>query len=86
MSGGIAYVYDVEGNFVSKINKTTVVAEAVTDSKEAEAVKKLIENHYNYTGSKRAKEILENWSAMLPKFVKVTTEAYKALLAKKEAV
>ena len=86
MSGGIAYVYDIEGNFRDKINMTGVVPETLEEAKETAEVKALIEKHYNYTGSKRAKEILDNWQASAVKFVKVTTPAYKALLAKKEAV
>jgi glutamate synthase (NADPH) large chain len=38
---------------------------------------KLIENHRHYTGSERAKAILENWTAYLPKFVKVTPVEYR---------
>jgi glutamate synthase domain-containing protein 3 len=65
---------------------TGVVPETLEEAKETAEVKALIEKHYNYTGSKRAKEILDNWQASAVKFVKVTTPAYKALLAKKEAV
>jgi glutamate synthase (NADPH/NADH) large chain len=38
---------------------------------------KLIENHRHYTGSERAKAILENWTAYLPKFVKVMPVEYR---------
>jgi glutamate synthase (NADPH) large chain len=38
---------------------------------------KLIENHRHYTGSERAKAILENWAAYLPKFVKVMPVEYR---------
>ena len=45
-----------------------------------EAVRNLIERHVEYTGSPRAKWILENWSEMLPKFVKVFPHEYKRVL------
>ena len=45
-----------------------------------EAVRNLIERHVEYTGSPRAQWILENWSEMLPKFVKVFPHEYKRVL------
>jgi glutamate synthase (NADPH/NADH) large chain len=42
---------------------------------------KLIENHRHYTGSDRAKAILENWAAYLPKFVKVMPVEYRKAMA-----
>ncbi|MGO9474515.1 MAG: glutamate synthase large subunit, partial [Rhodomicrobium sp.] len=38
---------------------------------------KLIQNHRHYTGSQRAKTIIENWAAYLPKFVKVMPVEYR---------
>jgi glutamate synthase (NADPH/NADH) large chain len=52
-------------------------------------LKKLIEDHHRWTGSLRAREILDNWAAMLPKFVKVFPHEYRRALtemgAKQEA-
>jgi glutamate synthase (NADPH) large chain len=42
----------------------------------------LIENHLRYTGSARAKQILDNWSAFLPKFVKIMPTEYRRALEK----
>jgi len=41
---------------------------------------RLIENHRHYTGSERAKAILENWKDYLPKFVKVMPTEYRKAL------
>ena len=53
------------------------------------ALKKLIEDHHRWTGSLRAREILDNWAAQLPKFVKVFPHEYRRALsemgAKQEA-
>lgn len=78
MSGGIAYVYDINGNFETKVNKGSVITET-PDDKDTTELKSMIENHYNYTGSQRAKEILDNFDAS--KFVKIIAPKYKELLA-----
>ena len=78
MSGGIAYVYDINGNFETKVNKGSVITET-PDDKDTTELKAMIENHYNYTGSQRAKEILDNFDAS--KFVKIIAPKYKELLA-----
>ncbi len=47
---------------------------------DALRLRKLIENHLHYTGSGRAREILDNWSSYLPKFVKVMPVEYRRAL------
>ena len=79
MSGGIAYVLDETGDFAEKrCNLASVDLEpAIEDS---ERLRDLIEHHVHYTGSPRGKWILENWLAMLPKFIKVFPHEYKRVL------
>ena len=78
MSGGIAYVYDEDGQFAKRCNTAMVTLEKVLTTKEQEAavdravwhrdqsdeaqLKKLLEDHNRWTGSKRARELLDNWS------------------------
>jgi glutamate synthase domain-containing protein 3 len=45
-----------------------------------EAVRNLIERHVGFTGSPRGQWILENWSTMLPKFLKVFPQEYKRVM------
>lgn len=80
MSGGIAYVYDVKGNFENKLNKLMVNNESL-DSKDKEELKNMIEKHYKYTDSDIAREILEDFEKHLGRFVKVIAPRYKELLA-----
>ena len=54
MSGGLAYVLDVDGEFAKRCNGAMVDLEPVSDSEDESALKRLIENHQRYTGSKRA--------------------------------
>src|SRR5881394_3126974 len=80
MSGGVAYVIDEAGDFSSRCNKQMVGLEKLSESTEADSVRKMIENHVKYTGSDHAKRILENWSANFSKFVKVMPKDYKRVL------
>jgi len=51
---------------------------------DAQRLHRLIANHAHYTGSARAKEILANWKAYLPKFRKVMPVEYRRALAELE--
>ena len=46
-----------------------------------EMLKGLVQRHLLYTGSERARRVLENWTAYLPKFVKVMPLEYRRALA-----
>ena len=97
MSGGIAYVYDEDGQFASRCNTSMVSLERVLTAKEqAEQIdravwhrgetdeaqlKKLLEDHNRWTGSKRARELLDHWDLARTKFVKVFPAEYKRALA-----
>jgi glutamate synthase (ferredoxin) len=81
MSGGVAYVLDEVGNFATRVNPQMVGVEKLEDAAEIAEVRKLVENHLKYTKSTRAKAVLDNWSALVPKFVKVMPKDYKRMLA-----
>jgi glutamate synthase (NADPH) large chain len=81
MSGGIAFVLDELGEFRERMcNQASVDLDPIEDPKDMEALKRLIERHLEYTNSPRAEWILDNWSTMLPKFVKVFPHEYKRVL------
>jgi glutamate synthase domain-containing protein 3 len=81
MTGGIAYVLDETGEFASaRSNRTGVDLEPVIDAADIESLQRLIARHLEVTGSPRAQWILENWTSMLPKFVKVFPHEYKRVL------
>ena len=79
MSGGVAYVYDFDGSFESKLNSQLVLTEKPT-GEYAEELKTMIDKHYKYTKSKRAGFILENWDTEFNKFVMVIPIAYKEVI------
>jgi glutamate synthase (NADPH) large chain len=81
MSGGIAYVYDERGDFTEKrCNLASVDLEPVIEPPDVRLVRDLIQRHYELTGSKRAKNILDNWAEMLPRFIKIFPHEFKRVL------
>jgi glutamate synthase domain-containing protein 2/glutamate synthase domain-containing protein 1/glutamate synthase domain-containing protein 3 len=83
MSGGTAFVLDWDGRFFTRVNRGhgSILLEPLTDEEDVAIVKELIARHRDYTGSRRAAEVLENWPQMQPRFVKVISQEYKQLLA-----
>jgi glutamate synthase (NADPH/NADH) large chain len=80
MSGGIAYVYDVNGNFAGRCNKEMIDLDPL-DQADAAVLQDLITKHHAYTNSTVAKFILKDWENQLRHFVKVFPKEYKAALA-----
>jgi len=80
MSGGIAYVFDPTRRFDSRCNLDMVDLELVTDERDILELKTMIGRHLKYTGSKRASEILDDWEACQPFFVKVFPMEYRRVL------
>ncbi|MEI0738742.1 hypothetical protein VQ056_22370 [Paenibacillus sp. JTLBN-2024] len=79
MSGGIAYVYDPENNFIQRCNLEMVLLERVEEIEEAEELKQLIQKHVSYTGSAMGQRVLENWDQNLNQFVRVIPKDYKRM-------
>jgi len=101
MSGGIAYVYDEDGQFAKRCNTAMVSLNKVLTTGEQQAaldaslwhrglsdevqLKQLLADHNRWTGSKRARELLDNWDASRLKFVKVFPIEYKRALGELHA-
>ncbi|MBN2590760.1 MAG: glutamate synthase large subunit [Sedimentisphaerales bacterium] len=85
MSGGIAYVLDEMQLFDTLCNLDMVELESVWQENDKKILKDLIERHYKWTGSKRAKHILDSWNNMAGKFVKVVPIDYRKALEKMRA-
>jgi len=81
MSGGVGYVLDEAGDFAQRVNVQMVGIEKLEDAKEIAALRTMIQKHFDYTKSERAKAILANWDQFVPKFVKVMPKDYKRMLA-----
>ena len=83
MSGGVAYVYDPAQKLKSRCNMEMVDFDII-DDEDAIELKKLIENHSNFTGSKIAQTILSSFGTEIGNFVKVMPRDYKAVMMKKK--
>jgi glutamate synthase (NADPH/NADH) large chain len=79
MSGGIAYVYDVTGNFASLCNMEMIDLDPLSHE-DAAQLQQMISNHYTLTGSTVAKFVLDDFDNQLHHFVKVFPKDYKAAL------
>ncbi|TAH17767.1 MAG: glutamate synthase large subunit [Cytophagales bacterium] len=82
MSGGVAYIWDKEGDFEGKLNKEMVSLEAVGEE-DKHIIKMFVENHANYTQSALAKEVLDNWDKTMSQFLKVMPNEFRKALEKK---
>ena len=96
MSGGIAYVYDEDGEFAKRCNTAMVSLERVLPAADQEVqveraiwhrdqtdealLKKLLQDHNRWTGSRRARELLDSWALSRTRFVKVFPNEYKRAL------
>jgi hypothetical protein len=94
MSGGVAYVYDEDGQFARRCNTAMVALEPLVAADQQPGdpaawhngladevqLKKLLEDHNRWTGSKRARELLDHWEASRGRFIKVFPTEYKRAL------
>lgn len=85
MSGGIAYILDMQRDFESKVNQEMVELSGLEDPQEIAFVRGLIEDHHHYTGSELAARVLLDFSRALPRFVKVLPVDYKRVMAEEAA-
>ena len=81
MSGGIAYVYDVNNKFKENCNTEMVELEEC-DLNDKNELFTMIQKHFEYTGSTVAKFILNDLGNQLKHFVKVFPTDYKKALQK----
>ncbi len=80
MSGGIAYVLDVNGDFDYYCNTGLVELSPLEDKTDIDELQEMISKHLLYTQSSLAAKILTNWEEFLPRFVKVIPFEYKKVL------
>ncbi|MFN0300810.1 MAG: glutamate synthase-related protein [Burkholderiales bacterium] len=96
MSGGVAYIFDEDGEFAKRCNPAMVDLEPVLSETEQQikvardiwhlgttdevTLKRIIENHAKYTNSRRAHDILQNWAQYRPRFIKVFPKEYRRAL------
>ena len=96
MSGGVAYVYDEDGQFAKRCNTAMVsLGKVLREAEQVQSLDKslwhrglsdeqqlkdLLADHNRWTGSKRARELLDSWETSRQKFVKVFPNEYRRAL------
>jgi glutamate synthase (NADPH/NADH) large chain len=80
MSGGLAYVLDMKGDFDYFCNMEMVELTLIEDKSDSLELNRLISQHYYYTQSALAKRILDDWDEYLKHFIKITPIEYKKVL------
>ena len=81
MSGGIAYVLDVDGKFERRCNHEMVDLEALVDSDDVDFVQVTLMKHVTLTGSRYGAHLLDDWVSLQRRVVKVMPREYKKALA-----
>jgi glutamate synthase (NADPH/NADH) large chain len=82
MSGGIAFIYDVQRQFENLCNREMVDIDPVTEA-DVNFLQHMIQKHFDYTNSTVAKFVLNDLENQLKNFVKVFPKDYKKALAGK---
>jgi glutamate synthase (NADPH/NADH) large chain len=83
MSGGVAYVYDPDDEFASRANTGMVTLSETLEESDETMLRRLVENHAEYTGSDRAAWMLDDWARVREQFVKVMPDAYAEVIAER---
>ncbi|MBQ7463454.1 MAG: glutamate synthase large subunit [Lachnospiraceae bacterium] len=85
MSGGIAYVLDEQSTLYRNLNRELVLMENVVEEEDVKIIRGLLEAHLEYTGSVKAKLILDHFDESMKKFKKIIPEEYKRVMEKSGA-
>jgi glutamate synthase domain-containing protein 3 len=80
MSGGIAYVLDMDRTFAERCNVEMVELETPS-AEDFEEIRALVEEHRDRTASTLATHVLADWQALIGSWVKVMPVDYKRVLA-----
>jgi glutamate synthase domain-containing protein 2/glutamate synthase domain-containing protein 3 len=80
MSGGIAYVLDVDGAFETRCNREMVDVEPLIDADDLDFVRVALVKHVTLTRSRYAERILASWTNQAGRFVKVMPREYRRAL------
>ena len=80
MSGGVAYVLDQKRDLYKRVNKELVSMEEITNGRDKEILRGLVQKHFEQTGSAAAKKILDEFDQAVLKFKKIIPNDYKRML------
>ena len=79
MSGGVAYVLDEHHHLYKRLNKELVECSELSEQKDIDELRTLIQEHVDATGSEKGRQILDSFSEFLPKFKKIIPHDYRII-------
>ncbi|MEU8704532.1 glutamate synthase large subunit [Streptomyces sp. NPDC048565] len=82
MSGGIAYVIDLD---LDNVNTGNIGAVELLDDTDRQWLHDVVRRHQEETGSTVAEKLLADWDTAVTRFSKIIPSTYKAVLAAKDA-
>ena len=81
MSGGVAYVLDVDHSLYRKMNRDMAPPEELQDKYDIQELQEILRDYHAATGSEKAAEILKDFDRFLPHFKKIVPEEYQRMTA-----
>ena len=84
MSGGVAFILDEEGRFERLCNMDMVGLEPVESEEDIELLRGMVEGHLEWSGSERARRVLDQWDEILPHFIKVMPHDLRRVLQERQ--
>jgi glutamate synthase (NADPH/NADH) large chain len=84
MSGGVAYVWNIQGDFPDQVNTEMVEVLPLQHAEDETYIKLMIQEHVQRTGSTRGQYILSNWKTEKSRFYRVISPLYSSILAKQK--
>ena len=82
MSGGIAFIYDVDGTFAAHCNRDMVDIKPLHE-KSLPELRRMLERHVQYTDSPVARQILDHWDDEIKRFIRVMPRDYARVMAER---
>jgi len=83
MSGGEAFILDEDGHFTDRLNHEVVHTECCDHESDYRMIYRMLENHYLYTNSIKARSILDDWNMQKNNFIKVLPDACDQIIEQK---
>ncbi len=75
-TGGMAFVYDPDGQFTVRVNPDTLLWQPVSAGHWEDVLRRLVERHAEETNSRYARMLLHDWNRALPRFWQVVPKEY----------
>ena len=81
MSGGIAYVLDLDHSLYRRMNKDMTMLQELTEDYDIAELREILQDYVEETASVLGQKILSDYTAWLPYFKKIVPKDYQRMLA-----